>query len=130
MHFKSLCNPHIRFRSWSTLQVSTFSTSHHDSSSSWQSSQPSACYQFLHTPDWFSSSQASSSWDPPLQRKASEAHYQPLHIYSQHPELPVYQSGRSLSFTQYESSQMVPSFLERCTLHPQIPETVFEPWGK
>lgn len=130
MHFKYLCNPRIWFRSWSTLQVSAFSTSHHDSSSWWQSSQPSACYQSLHMPDWFSWSQASSSWDPPLQRKASEARYQPLHIYSQHPELPVYQSGHSLSFTQYESSEMAPSFLERCTLYPQIPERVFGPWGK
>lgn len=113
----------VWFTTWSRLQVSVFNTSSQDDSSWWQSSQPSACYQPLHTPDWLPSSQTFTCWDPTKAMKASEASYQPSHIYS--PEPSAYQSGQSHSLTQYKPVETAPSLLEICTLHPQTPERVF-----
>lgn len=116
------------FTIWSRLHVSAFSTSHSKDSSWWQSSQPSACYQPLHTPDCLPPSQTLTCWDSPIPMKVSEESNQPLHINS--PKTSTYQSGQSLSLTQHKLVETAPSFLEICTLHPQIPKNVFGPRGE
>lgn len=132
------------FRPWSRPQVSSFSTSYHDSFNQWQSWQTSACYQSSQTPDCSLSSQASSCssscWDSSLQREASqtEAYYQCSQIYShrKYSEPPAYQSNQTQSFTQHGMTETSASFShrDRYTLSLQIPQSPFEhqatPWRK
>uniref|UniRef100_A0A3B4TUH8 DNA-directed DNA polymerase n=2 Tax=Seriola dumerili TaxID=41447 RepID=A0A3B4TUH8_SERDU len=117
-------------------QVSSFSTSHHDSSNMGQSSQTPAYYQYSQTPESSLSSQtsscSSSCWDSSLQRQTSqsEAYYQCLQTYSHRKcsEPPAYQSSQSLSFWQHEVSEMAAcvSYRDKYTLSLQIPERLPE----
>lgn len=126
----------IWFRPLSRSQMSSYSTSYHDSSNQRQSSQTSACYQHLQTSDCSLSSQASSCssswWDSSSQRQTSqtEAYYQPSQIYShrKHSEPPAYQSSQTLSFTQHEVSETTASSSHRDmnTLSLQIPQRLSE----
>ncbi|KAG7241560.1 hypothetical protein INR49_025480, partial [Caranx melampygus] len=120
---------------WSRPQVSSFSTSHHDLSIEGQSSQTSACYQHLQTPESSLSSQASSCyscWDPSLQRQTSqtEAYYQCSQTYSHRKcsEPLAHQSSQALSFWQHEVSEMAAcvSHRNKYTLSLQIPERLPE----
>lgn len=140
MYVKEISLQMFRFIPRSRPQVSTFSSSYHDSFNWCQSSQTSACYQSSQTPDCSLSSQGASCWDPSLRTQASqtEAYYQCSHSYSQrkHSEPPAYQSSQSLPFTQHEVAETAASLSHRdpYTLQPQIPERLFEhqatPWRK
>ncbi|XP_042258347.1 DNA polymerase nu isoform X3 [Thunnus maccoyii] len=127
---------------WSRPQMSSYSTSYHDSSNQRQGSQTSACYQGSQTSDCSLSSQASpcssSWWDSSLQRQTSQSdtYYQPSQIYChrKNSEPPAYQSSQTPSFSQREVSETAASSFHKDTntLSFQIPERLSEhqatPW--
>ncbi|XP_030609103.1 DNA polymerase nu isoform X2 [Archocentrus centrarchus] len=114
-------------------QVSSLSTSHHNSSSQKQSSQTLAIHQYSQIPDSSLSSQASCSssscWDFSLQMQ-TEAYYQYSQTYSHRKcfEPPAYKSSQSLSFSQHEVPETAETFChrDRYTLSLQVPERISE----
>lgn len=118
----------VWFTTWSRPQVSAFNTSHQSDCSRWQSSQPSACYQPLHSPDSLPSTETFTCRDPTNRIRAFEESYQLSHIYS--PKAFAFQSCQSHSLTQYKLFHMAPSSLEISALHPQTPKRVLGPREK
>ncbi|KAI3375733.1 hypothetical protein L3Q82_004031 [Scortum barcoo] len=127
-------------RPWSTPQVSSFPPSYRDSSTQWQSSQTSACYQSSQRADCSLSLQAASPsspcWDSSLQREApqTEAYYQCSQMCShrKHSEPRTCQSSQTQSFSQHGVTETAASYSHRDRYTLQIPQSVFEhqatPW--